>query len=379
MHHGLQSSGQTARDQSGESAAFEVLAVLPAFNGGGAERVLLNLTSGLRDRDHKVGLLVFAGGGPFAHLASPNIALHCIGTGSLRNSLLLMARTIWALRPRVVLSTFGYVNLGLLAIKPLLPRETEVWVREANLPSISLPNNRYRHLMRLGYWLLYRWADRVICSSVRMRDELVCDFGVEPARVRVLPNPVDEDAIRRSAGPVVESQRAERRFVAAGRLTHQKGFDLLLEMFALPEFGDARLSILGDGPMSAELARRAFCLGITDRVCFTGFAANPWHYFAGADAFLLPSRWEGMPNAVLEALACGVPVIATPESGGIAEIAAVAPPGAVTVVAAGQPFVEAMRRVVPRDSSLLRPSLLPPRYRLESVLDSFEQWLDESA
>lgn len=353
--------------------------MLPAFNGGGAERVLLNLASGLSDRDHKVGLLVFAGGGPFAHLASPAIALHCLGTGSLRNSLLPMARTIWALRPRVLLSTFGYVNLGLLAIKPLLPRETEVWVREANLPSISLPNNRYRHLMRLGYWLLYRWADRVICSSVRMRDELVCNFGVAPARVRLLPNPVDEDAIRRSAAAVVESQRSGRRFVAAGRLTHQKGFDRLLEMFASPQFGDTQLVLLGDGPMSAELVRLATSLGIADRVCFIGFAADPWRHIASADAFLLPSRWEGMPNAVLEALACGVPVIATPESGGIAEIAAGAPPGAVTVVAAGQPFVEAMRRVVPGDTGLLRPSLLPPRYRLESVLDSFEQWLDERA
>lgn len=353
--------------------------MLPAFNAGGAERVLLNLASGLSDRNHKVGLLVFAGGGVFGHLASPAIAMHCTGTGSLRKSLLPTARMIWALRPHVVLSTFGYVNLGLLAIKPLLPRKTEVWVREANLPSISLPNNRYRHLMRLGYWLLYRWADRVICSSVRMRDELVCDFGVESARVRVLPNPVDENAIRRSAAPVIGSPRTGTQFVAAGRLTHQKGFDRLLEMFAAPQFGDARLTLLGDGPMSAELARLASSLGIADRVCFIGFAANPWRHIAGADAFLLPSRWEGMPNAVLEALACGVPVIATPESGGIAEIAEVAPPGAVTVVATGQPFVEAMRRVVPGDPGLLRPSLLPPQFRLESVVDRFEQWLGESA
>jgi glycosyltransferase involved in cell wall biosynthesis len=290
-----------------------------------------------------------------------------------------MLKAIRVLKPRIVLSTFGYVNLALLALRPFLPRGTQIWIREANLPSISLPNNRHHTLTRLGYLLAYRRADHVICSSARMRDELVQVFGVDLARIRILPNPVDEDSIRRLANSVIRSAGKGLRFVAAGRLVRQKGFDRLLKMFAELDVDDAQLSIVGDGPMLGELQGLASALAIGERVSFEGFTDNPWRHMAGADAFLLPSRWEGMPNAVLEALACGVPVIATPESGGIAEIAAETPPGAVTVVEAGQSFVEAMRRILPYDQSSLRPSLLPPRFHLESAVDTFEQWLDESA
>jgi glycosyltransferase involved in cell wall biosynthesis len=120
-------------------------------------------------------------------------------------------------------------------------------------------------------------------------------------------------------------------------------------------------------------------LGIEGQVKFTGFVDNPWVYFAASDAFLLPSRWEGMPNAALEALALGVPVIATPESGGVAELSAASRPGAVTVAVVGRPFVQAMRQVVSNQLRGLRPSLLPSKYELESAISTFECWLDQDA
>ena len=379
VQNSAQPSERAGTVVGGGTVPLQLLAVLPAFNGGGAERVLLNLVSRLSGRGRATRLLVFAGVGPLSDMVPRTIATHSLETGSLRRSVLPMVKAIRALKPRIVFSTFGYVNLALLALRPFLPRGTQIWVREANLPSISLPNNRYHFLMRLGYLLAYQRADRVICSSVRMRDELVQDFGVDRTRIRILPNPVDEDAIRRLANSVIRSAGKGVRFAAAGRLVRQKGFDRLLEMFAKLGVDDAQLSIVGDGPMLVGLQHLASTLGIAERVSFEGFTDNPWCHMAGADAFLLPSRWEGMPNAALEALACGVPVIATPESGGIAEIAAETPPGAVTVVEAGQSFVEAMRRVVPGNGGHLRPSLLPPRFRMESVVDTFDQWLDERA
>jgi glycosyltransferase involved in cell wall biosynthesis len=150
-----------------------------------------------------------------------------------------------------------------------------------------------------------------------------------------------------------------------------------LDMFA--ELGDAKaeLVILGEGPLETPLKQQAIALGVSSRVRFEGFTDNPWAWFATADAFLLPSRWEGMPNAALEALACGLPVLATPESGGIAEVAVAAELGAVQVVAAGKPFIEAMRKVPCRPKDTLPPSLLPPQYQLESVVDTFVSWLSQ--
>jgi len=84
-----------------------------------------------------------------------------------------------------------------------------------------------------------------------------------------------------------------------------------------------------------------------------------------------------MPNAALEASACGVPVIATPESGGIAEVITFSAPGAVQVVEIGKPYIEAMQKVRYRSKDILPPSLLPPQYRLEFVVDTFVSWLNE--
>ena len=102
-----------------------------------------------------------------------------------------------------------------------------------------------------------------------------------------------------------------------------------------------------------------------------GFVAAPWAHMAGADAVLLPSRWEGMANAALEALACGTPVVSTPEAGGVAELAAEAPIGAVTVVAMGEAFVAALAAMHTGTHVAARPSLLPERYGLNAAAVAF--------
>lgn len=358
---------------------LEAAVVLPDFGGGGAQRVAIKLLNGLASHGREVKLISFSAEGPLASLCDPRIPIRTLGRARLRTAILPLVREIRKSRPRVVFSSLGYVNLALLLLRPLLPVATKIWVREANLPSLSLPSNRFAHWMRIAYRELYPRADKVICTSRRMREEMERDFGVPSQILCELSNPVDAVAIRHTACSPCRSPGQGRRFVAAGRLTVQKGFDRLLEMFAEHSGPEDHLTILGDGPLRDDLERRTIDLGAGGRVSYLGFLDEPWSWYAGADAFLLPSRWEGMPNAALEALACGVPVIATPESGGIAEVADQAPPGAVTVVEAGRDFVAAMQRIQARSETGLRPSLLPSAYRIESVVDRFEAWLDRDA
>jgi glycosyltransferase involved in cell wall biosynthesis len=244
-----------------------------------------------------------------------------------------------------------------------------VVIREANLPSLSLPHSHHPDMMTLGYRYLYRRADRVLATSRRMADEL-SGLGVAFGKLAILSNPVPVTALRLRAITPCRLPGDGLRLVVAGRLTEQKGFDRLLPL--LSGMADLRLLILGEGPLRDSLEDLARQHGVA--VEMPGFVDNAPAWFAGADAVLLPSRWEGMPNTALEALACGTPVIATPEAGGIAEVAAATP--AVRVVPMGDGFAAAIQAIVPRGESTLRPSVLPAIYDADTVGRQFADYLE---
>ena len=354
-----------------------ILFLLPCFSGGGAERVTLNLMIGLKDLGYSVGIIVFNKGGPLLSMVPVDVPIYNLGTSTLRYSIIPLIKKLQQLKPKVVFSTLGYVNVALLLVRWLLPKKVKIWVREANLPSISLPNNPQPKVMTILYRKLYRKADKLICTSTRMRDEFISDFCVPKEVIEILPNPVDIGEIRKSALPKRRFDKGGVCYIASGRLTYQKGFDRLLCWFSTLDNKKSTLAILGEGDLKFELIRKAESLGIQNRVKFLGFCDNPWRWYAGADAFLLPSYWEGMPNVALEALACGVPVIATADSGGIREVKQQAPVGAITVVEDREGFIQAMTEVALQKNSKLRHSLLPSAYQLNSVLQKMEDLLND--
>jgi glycosyltransferase involved in cell wall biosynthesis len=310
-----------------------------------------------------VEIVALEGRGPLADLVPPGIPVHDLARPRLRQALPRLIAALRRSRPDAVVPTLGYVNLAVLALRPLLPAGTRIFPREANLPSKSTDAMAVPSLGRAAYRLLYPRADGVLCNAAVVAEALARECGIAPARIHLIDNPVDVAALRASALPPHRATGTGARFVAAGRLTRQKGFDRLIDLWPTltPE---AHLTILGDGPERIALEARAEERGVAARISLAGFQIRPWPFYAGADAFLLPSRWEGMPNAALEALACGTPVIATPESGGIGEVAAAASPGAVTVAAWGEAFAAALAAVRPQCGETPRENLLPDRFTL---------------
>jgi len=345
--------------------------VLPSLAGGGAERVLLQLARSVDQRRFRGTLILLDGRGSLTELIPGDWQTIDLRCGRLRRALPKLIATIRGVAPDTVVSTFGYINLAILASRRFLPQGTRLVLRDANMPSLSLPEARFGMLLRVGYKILYRRADIVICSSQLMADEFADDFGVPRSNIAVVPNPVDVHTIRREAADTVRVPGRGLRFVASGRFVRQKGFDRLLNVFAkMPK--QAHLTILGDGPDLGAIASEAKKLGVSSRIDLPGFQPAPWRYYGGADAFVLASRWEGMPNAALEALACGTPVIATPEAGAIAELAEMAKTGAITIAEMSRPYYSAMCAISPRPSNKLRSSLLPDAFRLENVVTQFE-------
>src|SRR5262249_6294250 len=146
--------------------------------------------------------------------------------------------------------------------------------------------------------------------SDSMVDDLEMHFSVPKQKLVRIYNPVDVKRVRKvaEAGGNPYS-RCGPHLVAAGRLSREKGFDLLVAAMPaiIKRIPEAQLTILGEGPLRELLAEQIHTLGLGEKVTLVGFQRNPWRYFRHADVFVLPSRYEGMPNTLLEALAVGTP------------------------------------------------------------------------
>ncbi len=287
-----------------------ILLLIPHLGGGGAERVAELLARGLnRDRyDVHVGLVTQTR--TAAEELPPWVTVHGLGARRVRWAGLPVLRLIWTLRPDVVLSGMAHLNKLVLLLRPLFPGNTRVLVRQ---------NGQVARDAGPGSWKLYPRADAIICQTMAMAAELTALAGGERA-MRVLPNPIDVDGIRLQArhgaghwagpGPHI---------LAIGRLSGEKGFDLLLHAFASlrSDFPQADLAILGEGREKPALEMLAWVLGLGSSVRMPGHVAYPAEWYAGATLFVLSSRHEGLPNALLEAAAGGLPIVATRASAGL--------------------------------------------------------------
>jgi glycosyltransferase involved in cell wall biosynthesis len=350
-----------------------ILFLLPRFSGGGAERVVLNLLSELHSNGHSVGIVIFDKSGPLLSAVLDDIPIYNLNTITLKHSIVPLIKKIRQLNPKVIFTTLGYINVAILAVRWLLPRKIKIWIREANIPSISLPNNPKPRVMSSLYRLLYARADKLICTSIKMKDEFILDFSVSKDKIKILPNIVDVETIQSFTLPARRFDNGGVCYVASGRLTFQKGFDRLLCWFSELNDEKSTLTILGDGDLKYELINKVELLNLQGQVKFLGFCDNPWQWYAGADVFLLSSRWEGMPNSVLEALVCGTPVIATEKSGGIKEIVS----NNIAIADNSKQFIDFMKKSNIKSQSAGLNCLLPEAYKKENVMFIFEEWLNE--
>jgi glycosyltransferase involved in cell wall biosynthesis len=341
--------------------------LLPAFVAGGAERVIITLMNNLDRARFAPELVAVRAEGPLRALVAPDIPVHVLGDKGVIPSLPALARQLRRIGPDVAVSTMALTNFALLALKPFLGK-TRLIVREAVTPSYILEKHPLAApAIRAAYRFLYARAETVISPAQVIVDEFARDLRMDTRHHTVLPNPVDTARFL----PLPPRAEADHvRFLAAGRLLPQKGFDRLLAALPALPHDTWRLAILGEGPQRAEL--EALAAGLPN-VSLPGHSAAPWPLMAEADAFLLPSRSEGLPNVALEALACGTPVIAMREAGGIAEIAAQAAPGAVKIADTMEEFTALMAQVSPARGE--KPSLLPECYGLGNVAQRFEALL----
>jgi glycosyltransferase involved in cell wall biosynthesis len=307
----------------------KVLLLIPTLKGGGAERFFSILLRHLDRNSFEPHLALLRAEGEYLRDLPDDVKVHDLGCSRGRYAPPGLVRLVWKLRPKAVLSTSPQANMALTLSAPFLPRGTRVLLSEANMPSAELEDGvAHPQLWTWLYRNLYKRADKIVCLCDAMMDDLALRFNVPREKMMRIYYPVDIQRVRELADSEGNPYAgAGPHLAAAGRLCRQKGFDLLLEAMAVvrAHLPQASLTILGQGPLLAELTKQAEGLGLADAVRFLGFQRNPWQYLKHADVFVLSSRYEGLPNVLLETLALGTPIVATDCPGAIREVRALHP------------------------------------------------------
>jgi glycosyltransferase involved in cell wall biosynthesis len=312
-----------------KSARTRVLFLMPNLGGGGAERVMVTLLRHLDRACFEPHLALVEAAGPLLKEVPADVPLHDLKTKRVRYAFPGIIRLARKLRPHAIHSAMCELNMAAVLSRPFLPPGLRLLMREDSSPSAQNAQSRKHPL--LWNWLyrkLYPRADKIICVGDYVLNDLAENFGISRSQMARVYNPVDVNMARRlaEAGDNPYCGKGPH-LVAAGRLSREKGADVLLDAMPLVRaaISDADLTLLGEGPLKPDLLAQRERLGLNEAVHLVGFQPNPFPYFKHADLFILPSRFEGLPLVVLEALAVGTPVVASDCPGAVREILADCP------------------------------------------------------
>lgn len=293
--------------------------MLPNLTGGGAERVFTHLVNNLDRERFEPFLALGARRGEYLEFINADVSIYDLKAERARNAVPPLLKLIWRLRPQTVASTVGMNFAGAFA-KPLMPRGTRVVLREGSSPTafladVSRQSPRRAEFYRKCYKYIYKLADSIICQSDFMRDDIERNLHVPSKKLHRIYNPIDFEQIDKLAAAPTEDffNHSGVRLITVGRLAYEKAYDILLKAFAIVRKTNptATLTFLGEGEDRQSLENLAQDLQLNGSVYFAGFQSNPYSYMKQADIFILSSRYEGFSNVIVEALACGTPVVAT--------------------------------------------------------------------
>ncbi len=313
--------------------------VLRAFEGGGAQRDMILLCNALAAKGVRIVILALRVDGPLRRLLDPAIRVAEVPGRQLRYAVPGLRRLIRDLAPAAVISSEASLNLcALIAVRTLRrASRPKLILREVGSPLVAQRRDPYLQ-NRIAYCILrrfYSYADRIITLTEGARRDLMENFAVPDHLIAVmLTNAVvPPAAANRIAEWDGEAGRENGLIVCIGRLSPEKDQRTLIRAVSLLPAGQPwRLAIVGDGPERPALQALARDLGVADRILFTGEVSDPFGFMMRARLAVCASVYEGLGNAIIEALACGTPVVSTDCPYGPAEILQGGRYGALTPV-----------------------------------------------
>lgn len=293
-------------------------------------------------------------------------------TNRIRYAIFKILPLIKSLKPDIVFSGWGEISAFLSFFIPFFSK-TKFISRETNVVS--------EHVKRKEILFFYRFYDRydaIVAQSDDMKNDLINNFGISENKISKINNPVDFDLIDQKLKQKIDLpfDSPTKNVVAIGNLTYRKGFDNLLQVFTFLKNENIKLYILGDGRDRDLLQKQKNELGL-ENVFFMGNQMNPYLFLEKSDLFILSSRYEGFPNVLLEAGACGTYALANNCPGGIDEIIQEKLNGEIFPIENKEEFANQIKRVLNEnhDSEKIRESIFT-RFNKQEIIHQYETIFD---
>ncbi|MBE9214536.1 glycosyltransferase [Plectonema cf. radiosum LEGE 06105] len=289
---------------------------LPNLYGGGAERIAINLLQGMSSPDIDLDLVLADAEGPLLKQVPSYVRIVNFASVRVLKAIPALSHYLKENQPFALVSHLAHANVAAVLARELAGTKTKLMLVEHNTLTFAESKLWRARFVPLFMKWLYPRANFVVGVSQGVTEDIKTQLGLEQEKVNTIYNPVVDDKLFLKAKITLNhpwfQQDAPPVFLAVGRLTEQKDFSTLIKAFALVRKQRlARLIILGEGEARGELEAIVKSLGITEDVSLPGFVGNPYAYMYNASAFVLSSSWEGLPTVLIEAMACGCPVVST--------------------------------------------------------------------
>lgn len=353
--------------------------VRPTLGQGGADRVTLTLLQAFDRELFRPSLVLMRATGELLGEVPADVPIHDLGARSLWTAWWPLARRLRRRPPQILFSTSSGTNLTVVIARLLCGRRMRTVLSERNAIRRRHPRRFKRWLQARLKRLLYPRADCVTAVSRGVAAELVGELRLAQEQVRVVYNPVVTSALSERAAAELDHlwfSGDEPILLGVGRFVPAKRFDLLIEILTrLESPRSPRLVLLGDGPELPALTRLVSRLGLENRVWLAGFRTNPFAFMARCTVFVLSSSNEGLPGALIQAMACGAAVVATDCPHGPSEIVEDGVSGLLVPVDDGAALVAGIDRLL--DDPGLRARLgragrrAAQRFSLEAALGRY--------
>lgn len=293
--------------------------ILPTLGGGGAEKVALHILNNLNLKKFDIVLiLIYKDRGDYLKELRKEVKKIFLNKTHIKYSLYPLFKTIKNEKPDIIIN-FSF-DLMILIGNFIIPFFKNIYfiTRQANILSLENFSPFKKHLLKKAYQNFHK----IITQSGDMTLDLLNNINIDRNKIIEINNPVDIKKINKLSNENIniEFNDEERNLLCVGRLVKQKGFDLIIEVISNLNNKNIKLYILGEGIEKEKLERLIKKKKLERQVFLLGRKENPYIYMKKADLFILSSRYEGFPNVLIEANACGLYAICNNCLGGINEI-----------------------------------------------------------